>query len=56
MQVTIGEDRSLWRECRSLFPCGTPYGTEDLSELARPPRDLARAKRTSRIMNASASV
>lgn len=44
MQVTIGEDRSLWRECRSLFPCGTPYGTEDLSELARPPRDLARAK------------
>jgi peptide/nickel transport system substrate-binding protein len=44
MQVTIGQDQSLWRECHSLFPCGTPYGTEGLSELARPPRSLDRAK------------
>ena len=44
MGVTLGEDRANWRECHSLFPCGTPYGTEDLSELARPPRSLDRAK------------
>ena len=41
MRATLGDDQSVWRVCRSLFPCGTPYGTEDLSELARPPRSLA---------------
>jgi peptide/nickel transport system substrate-binding protein len=44
MQATLGSDRDVWRECRSLFPCGTPFGTEDLSELARPPRSLDRAR------------
>jgi peptide/nickel transport system substrate-binding protein len=44
MGVTQGDERSAWRECHSLFPCGTPYGTEDLSELARAPRSLDRAK------------
>ncbi len=44
MRATLGDDQSVWRECRSLFPCGTPYGTEDLSELARAPRNLDRAK------------
>src|SRR5215213_2047163 len=44
MRATLGDDRSLWRECRSLFPCGTPFGVEDLSELARPPRGLDRAR------------
>ncbi|MBR0667820.1 ABC transporter substrate-binding protein [Roseomonas hellenica] len=44
MQATLGTDRDTWRECRSLFPCGTPFGTEDLSELARPPRSLDRAR------------
>lgn len=44
MQATLGTDRDVWRECRSLFPCGTPFGTEDLSELARPPRSLDRAR------------
>jgi len=44
MRATLGDDRSLWRECRSLFPCGTPFGVEDLSELARPPRGLERAR------------
>jgi peptide/nickel transport system substrate-binding protein len=29
MRATIGDDRSLWRECRSLYVCGTPYTTED---------------------------
>jgi peptide/nickel transport system substrate-binding protein len=44
MRAVHGDDQSIWRECRSLFPCGTPLGTEDLSELARPPRSLDRAK------------
>lgn len=44
MRATQGDDETAWRECRSLFPCGTPYGVEDLSELARPPRSLDRAK------------
>jgi peptide/nickel transport system substrate-binding protein len=29
MRATIGDDHSLWRECRSLYVCGTPYTTED---------------------------
>ncbi|MDI3307663.1 MAG: ABC transporter substrate-binding protein [Acetobacteraceae bacterium] len=44
MRATLGDDRSVWRECRSLFPCGTPFGVEDLSDLTRPPRSLDRAK------------
>jgi peptide/nickel transport system substrate-binding protein len=44
MRATLGEDRSVWRECRSLFPCGTPLGVEDLSDLAKPPRSLDRAR------------
>lgn len=44
MRATLGDDQSVWRQCRSLFPCGTPFGTEDLSELGRPPRNLDRAK------------
>jgi peptide/nickel transport system substrate-binding protein len=44
MRATLGEDQSVWRECRSLFPCGTPHGVEDLSELTRPPRSLDRAR------------
>ena len=44
MRATLGDDQSAWRQCRSLFPCGTPLGVEDLSELARPPRSLDRAK------------
>jgi len=44
MRATLGDDQSVWRECRSLFPCGTPFGVEDLSDLTRPPRSLDRAK------------
>ena len=44
MRATLGDDRSVWRECHSLFPCGTPYGTEDLSPLNAPPRNLDRAR------------
>ena len=44
MRATLGDDHSAWRQCHSLFPCGTPLGVEDLSELARPPRSLDWAK------------
>ncbi len=44
MQATLGSDRSVWRECHSLFPCGTPLGVENLSELNAPPRSLDRAR------------
>ncbi len=30
MRASIGDDRTLWRECRSLYVCGTPYTTEDV--------------------------
>ena len=44
MRSTLGDDRSVWRTCHSLFPCGTPYGVENLSELNAPPRNLDRAR------------
>ncbi len=44
MRAILGDDQRIWRECRSLFPCGTPFGTEDLSEFGRPPRNLDGAK------------
>jgi peptide/nickel transport system substrate-binding protein len=44
MRATLGDDRNVWRECHSLFPCGTPLGTEDLSPLNAPPRSLDRAR------------
>jgi peptide/nickel transport system substrate-binding protein len=44
MRATLGDDRSVWRECASLFPCGTPLGTENLSPVNAPPRSLDRAR------------
>ncbi len=44
MRATMGDDASVWRECHSLFPCGTPLGVENLSELNAPPRSLDRAR------------
>jgi hypothetical protein len=38
MRATLGEDRSL-------FPCGTPFGVEDLSPVNAAPRSLDRARR-----------
>ncbi|WP_158746456.1 ABC transporter substrate-binding protein [Acidisphaera sp. L21] len=29
MRATFGDDQSLWRTCRSEFPCGTAYETLD---------------------------
>jgi peptide/nickel transport system substrate-binding protein len=29
MRATFGDDTSLWKVCRSQFPCDTPYETQD---------------------------
>ena len=29
MRAAVGDDRELWRFCRSMFPCGGPYATEE---------------------------
>ena len=29
MEATFGDDHSLWKVCRSEFPCGTAYETDD---------------------------
>ena len=28
LRATYGEDEALWKRCRSLYPCGTPYASE----------------------------
>ena len=30
MRAAVGDDHDLWRTCRSLFPCGTPYESQDV--------------------------
>ena len=32
MRAAVGDDTSLWRTCRSAFPCGTPYQSEALGQ------------------------
>jgi peptide/nickel transport system substrate-binding protein len=39
-----GEDKSVWRSCYSLFPCGTPLESEAGSELLQGPHDPATVK------------
>jgi peptide/nickel transport system substrate-binding protein len=29
MRAAVGDGKELWRICRSLFPCGTEYATDD---------------------------
>lgn len=29
LQASLGDDASLWQDCRSQFPCGTPYEVRD---------------------------
>ena len=38
------EDKSVWRTCYSLFPCATPYESEDGAGLLKGPHDPARVK------------
>ena len=42
MRAAVGDDPELWRVCRSLFPCGTPYGADDQSLM---PGDLGAARK-----------
>ena len=38
------EDKSVWRTCYSLFPCGTPYESEDGGALLKAPHDPDRVR------------
>jgi peptide/nickel transport system substrate-binding protein len=38
------EDKSVWRTCYSLFPCGTPLESEAGSELLQGPHDPAKVR------------
>ena len=42
MRATFGDDQSLWRLCRSTFPCATPYETELPAAM---PADIQAAKK-----------
>jgi peptide/nickel transport system substrate-binding protein len=42
MRAAVGDDTALWRVCRSLFPCGTPYATDGTALM---PNDLAGGRR-----------
>jgi peptide/nickel transport system substrate-binding protein len=35
MRAVLGDDASLWRVCRSQFPCSSPYGAEDDGQYMR---------------------
>lgn len=41
MRAAIGDDSSLWTDCRSLYPCDTPYAAEHTALM---PGDMARAQ------------
>jgi peptide/nickel transport system substrate-binding protein len=43
MRATFGDDPSLWRICRSEFPCGTIYETDDDGTLMKGDLKAARA-------------
>ncbi len=38
------DDKSVWRTCYSLFPCATPYESEDGAGLLKGPHDPARVR------------
>ncbi len=43
MRATFGDDQSLWRTCRSEFPCGTQYETLDDGTYMKGDLNAARA-------------
>ncbi len=43
MRASVGDDRTLWNPCRSLYPCDTTYARDYGAELMR--GDVAAAKR-----------
>ena len=44
MRASFGDDTSLWKICRSLFPCDTPYETKDAGKWLKGDLDGARAQ------------
>ena len=43
LRATYGDDTSLWKVCRSIYPCGTPYASETAaSRVMRGDLDAAR--------------
>ncbi len=43
LRATYGDDTSLWKECRSIYPCGTPYASEtEAKQVMRGDLDEAR--------------
>ncbi len=44
MRAAVGDDTTLWRGCKSAFPCGSPYANEDAGARLMP-GDMALAKR-----------
>ena len=43
MRAAVGDDTTLWRQCQSLFACGTPYGNEAIGKKLMPGKlDLAK--------------
>ncbi|MFC3126199.1 ABC transporter substrate-binding protein [Pseudoroseomonas globiformis] len=45
MRAVTGNDPKLFRDCHSVWPCGTPYGTEAGAEALKGPRDLERTRK-----------
>jgi peptide/nickel transport system substrate-binding protein len=43
MRATFGDDSSLWKVCRSQFPCDTPYETQDNGKWLKADLSAARA-------------
>jgi peptide/nickel transport system substrate-binding protein len=43
MRATFGDDTSLWKVCRSQFPCDTPYETQDNGKWMKADLNAARA-------------
>jgi len=44
VRAVTGNDRDAWRTCHSMWPCGTPYGTEPAGNPLAVPRDLEKVK------------
>ena len=44
MRASFGDDKSLWKVCRSLFPCDTPYETKSDGAWLKGDLDGARAQ------------
>ncbi len=44
LRATYGDDTDLWKQCRSIYPCGTPYASETAADTVMR-GDLAAATR-----------